>query len=63
MTIEETKMMASGCKYRRGEWLIEVYYNDDGQLVAENPRTRQVVPVITLPSDGWVETDGAWTVL
>lgn len=52
----------SGCKYRRGEWLIEVYYDDDGRLVARDPRSDNVVAVSSLPTDGWVQTDAVWTV-
>ncbi len=51
----------SGCKYRRGEWLIEVYYDAWGEFVARNPRSDYVIPVAVLPRDGWVQTDaGYW---
>jgi hypothetical protein len=55
-------LFQSGCKYRRGEWMIEVYYNDAGDFVARNPRSDAVVLVSTLPGDGWVQTDAVWRV-
>lgn len=50
----------AGCKYRRDEWMIEVYYDEDDRFVAFNPRTGDIVEVSTLPADDWVQTDAAW---
>jgi hypothetical protein len=53
----------AGCKYRRGEWLIECYYNEDEQFVAYNPKSTDIVEVDYLPQGGWQQTDENWSVI